>query len=48
MKKIIDLHAEGKLVVVFIDEAQALSDEALETLRLFGNLETDYKKNCYR
>ncbi len=43
-EKIIDLHAEGKLVVVFIDEAQALSDEALETLRLFGNLETDYKK----
>lgn len=43
-EKLIDLHTEGKLVVVFIDEAQALSDEALETLRLFGNLETDYKK----
>ena len=43
-EKLIDLHAKGKAVVVFIDEAQALSDEALETLRLFGNLETDYSK----
>ncbi len=43
-EKLIDLHAEGKTAVVFIDEAQALSDEALETLRLFGNLETDYCK----
>lgn len=31
-------------VVVLIDEAQALSDEALETLRLFGNLETENSK----
>jgi MSHA biogenesis protein MshM len=43
-EKLIDLQAEGKSIVVLIDEAQALSDETLETLRLFGNLETDYKK----
>ncbi|CED72380.1 type IV pilus, MSHA biogenesis protein MshM [Aliivibrio wodanis] len=43
-EKLIDLQAEEKTAVVFIDEAQALSDEALETLRLFGNLETDHKK----
>ena len=43
-EKIIELQALGKTAVVFLDEAQALSDEALETLRLFGNLETDYKK----
>jgi len=43
-EKLIDIQAEGKSAVVFIDEAQALSDEALETLRLFGNLETDYTK----
>ncbi|MGR6833074.1 ExeA family protein [Aliivibrio wodanis] len=42
--RLIDLQAEGKTAVVFLDEAQALSDEALETLRLFGNLETDYTK----
>lgn len=43
-EKLIDLQAKGKSAVVFIDEAQALCDEALETLRLFGNLETDYTK----
>ena len=42
--RLIDLQVEGKTAVVFLDEAQALSDEALETLRLFGNLETDYTK----
>jgi len=31
-------------VVVLVDEAQALSDEALEVLRLFGNLETEQRK----
>jgi len=42
--QLIRLHAEGKNVVAILDEAQALSDEALETLRLFGNLETEDKK----
>lgn len=35
---------EMRPVVALIDEAQALSDEALETLRLFGNLETEDSK----
>ncbi|PJC85565.1 MSHA biogenesis protein MshM [Vibrio sp. HA2012] len=38
------LHAGGKQVVALLDEAQALSDDALETLRLFGNLETEQRK----
>ncbi|MFA0013602.1 AAA family ATPase [Vibrio lentus] len=42
--KLIELHSSGLRVVAIIDEAQALSDEALETLRLFGNLETEDKK----
>ncbi|MCG9552305.1 MULTISPECIES: ExeA family protein [unclassified Vibrio] len=42
--KLIELHRSGLRVVAIIDEAQALSDEALETLRLFGNLETEDKK----
>lgn len=42
--KLVGLHAEGKKVVAVLDEAQALSDEALETLRLFGNLETEDRK----
>lgn len=42
--KLLELSLHGKQVVTLIDEAQALSDEALETLRLFGNLETEEKK----
>lgn len=42
-RHLIQLHAKGKRVVLFIDEAQALSDEALETVRLLTNLETE---NC--
>ncbi|MBB1465178.1 MULTISPECIES: ExeA family protein [Vibrio] len=42
--KLIELHNSGLRVVAILDEAQALSDEALETLRLFGNLETEDKK----
>ncbi|MCG9692108.1 AAA family ATPase [Vibrio sp. Isolate22] len=42
--KLIELHNSGLRVVAIIDEAQALSDEVLETLRLFGNLETEDKK----
>ncbi|MCG3721788.1 ExeA family protein [Vibrio cincinnatiensis] len=37
-------HFQGKRVVAMVDEAQALSDDALETLRLFGNLETEQSK----
>ncbi|ENM5854594.1 ExeA family protein [Vibrio mimicus] len=42
--RLIELHQQGKRIVALVDEAQALSDEALETLRLFGNLETEQTK----
>ncbi len=42
--RLLELNEEYQSVVVIIDEAQALNDEALETLRLFGNLETTDKK----
>lgn len=41
---LIQLHAEGKKVVLLVDEAQALSDESLETVRLLTNLETEQTK----
>ncbi|MDO6706380.1 ExeA family protein [Photobacterium sp. 1_MG-2023] len=34
----------GRTVVVLLDEAQALPDDALEALRLLGNLETEQEK----
>lgn len=43
-KRLIELKGQQKRVVVLVDEAQALSDEALEVLRLFGNLETEQEK----
>ncbi len=42
--RLIQHHRSGKRVVMLLDEAQALSDEALEVLRLFGNLETEQTK----
>lgn len=42
--RLIESHRGGKRVVALLDEAQALSDEALEVLRLFGNLETEHTK----
>ncbi len=42
--RLIELHTQGKRVVLLVDEAQALSDESLETLRLFTNLETASSK----
>ncbi|MFV0449119.1 MAG: ExeA family protein [Vibrio sp.] len=42
--RLIEHHRSGKRVVALLDEAQALSDEALEVLRLFGNLETEHRK----
>ncbi|WP_394244772.1 ExeA family protein [Vibrio astriarenae] len=41
---LIELSKQGLRTVVLVDEAQALSDEALEVLRLFGNLETERNK----
>ena len=41
---LIDLHKQGKKVVLLIDEAQALSNQSLETIRLLTNLETEQTK----
>jgi general secretion pathway protein A len=41
---LLDNHARGRFCVLLIDEAQALSTEALEQLRLLTNLETDERK----
>lgn len=43
-KRLIELKQQDKRVVVLVDEAQALNDDALEVLRLFGNLETEQEK----
>ncbi len=37
-------HTQGRIVTWIFDEAQGLSDEVLEELRLLGNLETDSEK----
>lgn len=42
--RLLELCSSGQKVVALIDEAQALTDEALEVLRLFGNLETEQNK----
>ncbi|MFC4161760.1 ExeA family protein [Chitinimonas lacunae] len=41
---LIEQAARGRRVVLCLDEAQAMSDEGLETLRLLGNLETEKQK----
>lgn len=41
---LLNRHAEGRKTVVIIDEAQNLSVEVLEQLRLLTNLETDERK----
>lgn len=43
-KKLLKLHSMGKRVVVIIDEAQVLSDQCFEGLRLLSNLETESEK----
>ncbi len=43
-ERLLELKAENKRVVALVDEAQALSDDSLEALRLFGNLETEHEK----
>ncbi len=42
--KLLELHKANKKVVVIIDEAQVLPDQALEGLRLLSNLETGSAK----
>jgi general secretion pathway protein A len=41
---LIELLKKGETVALLVDEAQALSDEILEELRLLSNLETDREK----
>ena len=43
-KKLIEIHAGGQSVVLIVDEAQAMSDDTLEALRLLTNLETESTK----
>lgn len=43
-KALLSLHYKKQRIVILVDEAQALPDDALEGLRLFGNLETDQDK----
>lgn len=43
-QRLIQLHSDGKKIVLLIDEAQALTDESLETVRLLTNLETESAK----
>lgn len=43
-KKLIELNHQKKQVIVVIDEAQSMSDESLETLRLLSNLEAESHK----
>lgn len=42
--RLVSLHAEGKRAVLLVDEAQTLSDEGIESLRLLSNLETEKSK----
>ncbi len=41
---LLDAHALGRNTVLLIDEAQCLSEDLIETVRLLTNLETDEKK----
>jgi len=43
-QRLIELATENIKVVLLLDEAQALSHDALESLRLLGNLETEKQK----
>ena len=43
-KKLLDAHAKGRRTVVIIDEAQNLSMDVLEELRLLTNIETTREK----
>ncbi len=42
--RLIELNAEGRQVVLLLDEAQALPDDSMEALRLLTNLETEKTK----
>lgn len=42
--KLLELTAEGKRIVLLVDEAQAMPEQSLEALRLLTNLETEKYK----
>lgn len=42
--RLLELHAAGKRAVLIVDEAQAMSPELLEQVRLLTNLETERQK----
>ncbi|MDP3704846.1 MAG: AAA family ATPase [Legionellaceae bacterium] len=42
--RLLELHKADKQTVLIVDEAQALSDDCLEAVRLLTNLETEEKK----
>ncbi|HEC19494.1 MAG TPA: AAA family ATPase [Gammaproteobacteria bacterium] len=42
--RLIEINTQGKQVVLFLDEAQALPDDSMEALRLLTNLETEKSK----
>lgn len=42
--RLLELTAEGKQVVLLLDEVQAMPDDSLEALRLLTNLETEKRK----
>ncbi len=44
IERLIALHAEGRSVVLVVDEAQGLGEAGLEALRLLTNLETEKSK----
>ena len=43
-RRLVELNASGKQVVLLLDEAQAMPDDSLEALRLLTNLETEKDK----
>src|SRR5271166_221903 len=43
-RRLLEAHAEGRRVIVIVDEAQNLSSEVLEQVRLLTNLETSTQK----
>jgi MSHA biogenesis protein MshM len=43
-ERLMELHGEGRRVVLLLDEAQALPDDSMECLRLLTNLETEKSK----
>jgi MSHA biogenesis protein MshM len=43
-QRLMDHHAQGRRVVLLLDEAQAIPRESLEVLRLLTNLETEKRK----